>query len=383
MFTHEAFKPSLSSPTAAIAKLPPPIIQTVIFQYLPSKLKDKIPYVSETIRMIHMRVEQDVNIETAMIRCRFNGSILLLCIWQDTRQPDRFTCIYKTINQQLIVLKVMIKNRPIIVIVNAGSVRGRQCFYVSNTYQDNPSGFSFGLQAYQKWIVPGWNPVCPDYLPASYWGKDHWQEEVEIDFIAKHVLHSGRQPRRLYPLSICFPCCLCPQICLARFGNYYPIQDRDIHIMVKKDPQITILELSNAEPDDANIDFTINGLFPNIQKEDYVPVDYFSFANHTSEFSITTDYVPPTPIYETGGVSGSAMIPNPMIDAAKANRRPSSKKIVKNQKASNVNEANSSDKNINSSNNNKAESNLVHPVSDQRTVSRSSRAGLSLTEIAL
>eukprot|EP01040_Poterioochromonas_malhamensis_P012790 gene12790-14018_t len=299
--------PPPSTPTISESSLPPPVIQTVIYQQLPPRLKDGIPYISETLRIVLMRTNQDMNVDTALIRATLNGSILVITIWQDAQQVDQFHNIYKTLNQQLVLVKMLLRNRPVIVIINAGMTRGKECFQVSNTYEMGGSGFNFGLQAYSRWRVQDWNPVCPDYLPDQYQGIDLWEEHLELDPVGHHVHHYAYPPPRLYFLSLCFPCCLCPQICIARFGNFYPVRERDLTITASKaDDNIKILEISNAKVDDT--DFTVGGVLPLIVKEEPI--------NPRKSVTSPTAYVPPpSPPATLYGASGSAIVPNPLNSA--------------------------------------------------------------------
>jgi hypothetical protein len=165
---HTAYPtPSLpSSPNRSVATSDhsPPVLQTVIYHNLPIKLKENIPYISETIRIIQIRLGQEIYIDsTSLLRLSTNGNIAVIYFWSDSRVPEQLTCIYKTINAQLIILKVVLRNKPLIVVINCGWIRGSQCFFVEGTYTKetkniegkNNSGFNFGLQAYAKWNVPG------------------------------------------------------------------------------------------------------------------------------------------------------------------------------------------------------------------------------------
>jgi hypothetical protein len=156
--------PSSPSHSVAPSDYPPPLLQTVIYNNLPLKLKENIPYISETIRIIQIRLGQEIYIDsTSLLRLFTNGNIAVIHFWSDSRVPEQLTCIYKTINAQLIILKVIVRNKPLIVIINCGWIRGSKCFFVEGTYTKetkniegkNNSGFNFGLQAYPKWNVPG------------------------------------------------------------------------------------------------------------------------------------------------------------------------------------------------------------------------------------
>jgi hypothetical protein len=234
-------------------------VQTAKYDQLTRFLKVNLSP-SETVRVIRMNLNQETGYDTILMKATTSGSVLVFSIWLDTNALDKYTCIYKTINKQIIVFKMVLKNKPVILFVNCGPVRGMKCFYVENTYEKGASGYNFGLQAYSRWIVPGWNPLCPDYLPSDFRGVDNWEEHCEIDLIAHHVHHYAYPPWILYGLTCLFPCCLCPQICLARFGNFYRIEDRDMYWAPIVDSAIKITEITNT--DGSNPELTVGGLFP-------------------------------------------------------------------------------------------------------------------------
>jgi hypothetical protein len=251
--------PPLASAMITSASMPSIQMQTALFEHLSPKLRANLPSV-DTIRIIQISIGEEIGYDnTILMRASSNGSVLVFTVWLDARITDKCTRIYKTINKQVVLFKLVLRGKPLIVMVNCGALRGSKCFYVEGTYEKGGSGFKFGLQAHQRWEVPGWNPLCPDFSPPSFRGADSWEELLSIDLIARHVHHYAYPPRPLYLLSLLCCCCLCPQIALAGYGNFYKIEDRDLFVAPSVDLDIKITEISNADGNDPEL--RMPGLF--------------------------------------------------------------------------------------------------------------------------
>jgi hypothetical protein len=137
--------------------------------------------------------------------------------------------------------------------------------------------------------------LCPDYLPSSWTGHDNWKEHIAIDLVGNHIHHFAFPPCILYGISCLFSCCLCPQICIARMGNYYRIQDRDMSFIPIKDSHINLLEVScaNVKEDEKSeeekkngllkIDYTFGGLFSAIPVEGPTYISSSSSSRRNSQ----------------------------------------------------------------------------------------------------
>lgn len=124
-------------------------IKSIPFEKLPPRFKSSFPICDDVV-VIRMSLGQELLYQQTKVSAAKNGNVLKLFFGA--------SMIYHTINNQIVVVKVLVSNIPLIIMVNCGSVRGSKCFYYKHrNYFSN----------YRKWYNEQWNIVCPDVVQAG------------------------------------------------------------------------------------------------------------------------------------------------------------------------------------------------------------------------
>jgi hypothetical protein len=102
--------------------------QLVDFSSVPPNLSASLPH-SELLRVISLPLGQELTYNKILIRAERCGDVLKLQIWVDTDNSSTGEKIYKTINKRWVRLAMLIRNEPVVLLVDCGYVRGKLAFY--------------------------------------------------------------------------------------------------------------------------------------------------------------------------------------------------------------------------------------------------------------
>jgi len=145
--------------------------RVVVTEQLSSDTKKDMP-ISENFRVVELDVGQEVSLSKTLIRTGLSepgvsGPFLILHVWVDASMTETFYRIFKSINKRFCKLGLLIRNEPVIIVVDCKNNRSTKWFMIGEKFLENRSiefadiGIPCNL----------WIPMCPDFLPFQMKGQ--------------------------------------------------------------------------------------------------------------------------------------------------------------------------------------------------------------------
>lgn len=152
--------------------------QVVPYLKVPAALRANLP-ICESVRFVRLEVGQQLSFDSAMITTSINGGSLKVQVWAEANMKDSYGALYCTVAKQVVVVKLMLKNAPIILFVNCGNFR---CTTVVE-YYPTPcvSHFDLGKADYYQ---HGYNIM----------NKDHFSKEGQFVRTTINAEHNIKSP---------------------------------------------------------------------------------------------------------------------------------------------------------------------------------------------
>jgi hypothetical protein len=238
---------------------------------IPKILKDKLP-ISEKVWIVALDLGQSYVVDKVLIQTNLCDSILKFEVSDGLGDAKNVGVLYKTINKQIVVVQMLIRNDPFIVVVNCGYHRGRKCL-------ETPSVSTFPMGG--NYVRNQCCDMCVTHPVPNIWVSDSWIpicSETVFDVKIRRRktqmrVDEARNKVVLYDDSIdcisclgcllnplCWPCVPC-FVCASRTGNTYDMVDKSAWIS-KSFVHVTLKSVGDADVTDC--DFSLNGEFPNI-----------------------------------------------------------------------------------------------------------------------
>lgn len=225
-------------------------------------------------------IGQEITFDKILIQASLCEPILKLRVSDGMGDAKNSGTMYKTINNQIVVVELLIRNDPFIIVVNCKSHRGAQCFKVPemtsfsgiSSVPNGCCGSMLRQVAPKTWVSNSWVPVCEDTI-GEYTTNGNHITTITVNEETRKIHHSGRSANWCCSNCACLCCMalfppLCPTVCCmwcTQRGVYYDIVEKDIWVTFS----FVHVTLKNASCLSASAcDFTLGGLFPAIEKQE-------------------------------------------------------------------------------------------------------------------